>query len=314
MAVRAAVAAGLSLGLASVFDFERAYWAILVSVAVVEETWGQSVQRAVDRLLMTALGGLAGWALHMMLGHSTSSRAFMLFTCVFFAVYYRGRSYRRMIFFVTVYVVFLLAVVGVFRPGLILVRVYETAIGCATALGAAVLVRAPRASDNLSHAFRDLWDKCEQEVKWAFDRALSVAQSHGTEEEIGPRLELYYALLRLHEQRGISMYESITPARTFRHWNSLLQTTRELCHSVISLQEGLEAQCGTKPAGVLRDQLAAYQQAALRGFGPLRGEASSFLEMPHETDPMSPLAIIEDSVRAIARLCRRLQRERKGMA
>src|SRR3954453_5861284 len=133
MGVRAAAATLASLVLTRLVGLERPYWVILTSVLLVTETWGESIDKAAQRLAMTALGCLVGWLLYdLSIPYPVLRPAFLL-AGVFLAVYFRTRvpagSYALMTFFVTVYVIFLFAALGTWSRSLILVRVYDTALG-----------------------------------------------------------------------------------------------------------------------------------------------------------------------------------------
>jgi hypothetical protein len=311
MGLRAALAAGLSLAIAYFFSLEKAYWATLVSVVIVGETWGQSIQKALERFGMTLLGGMAGWALHHLLGEHLIVRATMLFVCVFFAVYYRSRSYRWMVFYITIYVVFLFSVFGEFSSHLIFVRTYETAIGCAMALLSALVVRPGRASENLTRALFELWAKCEQQTKRSWESVLPASTPN-----VAPsvsRLSLYRSLLRLHEQRGISMYESFRPVQTTRLWNELIAASRALFQSVVALEEALAQLRSEGVAPAYEMELRQWQQLTDEAFTALAAARVSETKhlLPHSSQ--TALMVVEGSARDIRRLCRRLAKLRSGM-
>lgn len=141
---RTALAAMLAIGIAYAFHLPRAYWAVLTSVVVVSETWKESWRKVLERVGMTALGCGVAWGLHMPTAHLPHVELGLMFLFVYLAVHFRGASYPLMTFFITLYVAFLFSVLGEWSGGILLVRMYETAIGGATALAAAAMVRPRR--------------------------------------------------------------------------------------------------------------------------------------------------------------------------
>ena len=142
---RTALAALMAVGIASLFALPRAYWAILTSVIVVSETWKESRRKVLDRVGTTALGCGIAWALQLATAHLPHVELGLMFLFVYLAVYFRGASYPLMTFFITLYVAFLFLVLGEWSGHILMVRLYETAIGGATALVAAALVRPRKA-------------------------------------------------------------------------------------------------------------------------------------------------------------------------
>jgi uncharacterized membrane protein YccC len=145
---RAAVAALLAVAIACLFMLPRAYWAILTAVVLVAETWRESAKKAFQRVGMTVLGCGIAFALHFPTAHLPHVTLGLMFLFVYLAVYFRTASYPLMTFFITLYVAFLFSVLGEWTPQILLVRIYETAIGGGTALLAAGLVRGKRSSEN----------------------------------------------------------------------------------------------------------------------------------------------------------------------
>ena len=85
---------------------------------------------------MTAVGCVAAWGLHCAgLRRTAPPWSRLLLGAVFFAAYFRTGSYAWMTFFVTVYVVFLFALLGQPTLPLMIIRGFQTLIGCAVAHG-----------------------------------------------------------------------------------------------------------------------------------------------------------------------------------
>lgn len=145
--LRAAVAALLAILIAEAFELPRAYWAIMVAVILVAETARESLRRGTERVAMTILGCLLGWLLHAVSAPSAHAQQGLMLVCVFLAVFFRNASVPWMVFFITVYVVFLFAVTGRWDARILLVRCYETAIGGTVSLVATLLLPAETEND-----------------------------------------------------------------------------------------------------------------------------------------------------------------------
>src|SRR4051812_40619233 len=88
MGIRAATATLASLLLTRWVILERPYWVILTAVILVNETWGESIHKAGQRLAMTALGCLVGWLLYDLSAPYPLLRPAFLLVGVFLAVYF----------------------------------------------------------------------------------------------------------------------------------------------------------------------------------------------------------------------------------
>ncbi|MFT3772186.1 MAG: FUSC family protein [Minicystis sp.] len=231
MGLRAGVAAALVVALTRLFALPRSYWAVLVAVVIVGETWGDSVRLGLQRLGMTALGCVAGAVLHAAVAPHPTVEVALLFVGVFLAAYFRvasgAGSYPWMIFFITVYVVFLFAIFDrTHLHDILFIRVIDTAVGCGAALTAAIVVRPRAAGRQLGDDLRDLWDAYRALVEEA------PACSADTT-----------ALLRrvdaLRVRLGASAYESfLSDAR--RRAAALVRGSEGLGHAVISLARRLD--------------------------------------------------------------------------
>lgn len=138
---RTALAALLAVTIAYLFMLPRAYWAILTAVVLVAETWRESAKKAGQRVAMTVLGCVMAVALHLPTANLPHVTLGLMFVFVYLAVYFRNASYPLMTFFITLYVAFLFSALGEWTLRILLVRIYETAIGAGTALLAAMVVR-----------------------------------------------------------------------------------------------------------------------------------------------------------------------------
>lgn len=115
-------------------DLPRAYWSILVAVVVTAESRQDLLAKAGDRLVMTIVGCLIGLILHFAAHDIYYLQLAILLVSIFGATYFRTASNRLMVGFLSVYVVFLFAIIGQWDIDIVIIRIYETAIGCAVAL------------------------------------------------------------------------------------------------------------------------------------------------------------------------------------
>jgi hypothetical protein len=151
--LRAALAVVLAVVAEHLLDLPRAYWAILVAVVVTAETRQDLLSKAGDRLIMTIAGCLIGLGLHFAARDVHALQLAILLISIFGATFYRNASNRLMVCFLSVYVVFLFAVIGQWDIDIVIIRIYETAIGCAIALVVPLIIpfqdapaRAPQRS------------------------------------------------------------------------------------------------------------------------------------------------------------------------
>src|SRR5215813_8937436 len=129
MSARGAIAAAVALAITTALAVQRPYWVIMIAVALVNQTTGQSLRRSGERIVITVAGFTAGWALEWITYPHRWVQTAIMMCAVFFAVYFRqawGRgSIRWMTFFISLYVVFLFALVGEWSPAIFLARIYD---------------------------------------------------------------------------------------------------------------------------------------------------------------------------------------------
>ena len=135
--VTAACAFALAIG--QLLSQDRWYWAVGAAwwIFVNTTSRGETLVRGFRRVLGTVLGIAAGLLVAIPLHGAPAPTAALVAVCVFGIFYTAGPSYSWMMFFVTVMAGLLYGLLGVLHPGLLLLRVQETAVG---ALGAALAV------------------------------------------------------------------------------------------------------------------------------------------------------------------------------
>ncbi len=153
-AFQAAVACGLALAVGRLVSDERWYWAVGTTwwIFVNTASRGETLVRGFRRVVGTVTGIAVGLLVAVPLHGAPAPTAVLVALCVFGLFYSAGPSYSWMIFFVTVMAGLLYGLLGVLHPGLLALRLEQTAVG---ALGAAVAVAV--VLPVTTHAATDAW-------------------------------------------------------------------------------------------------------------------------------------------------------------
>jgi hypothetical protein len=153
-AVQAATAAAGALALGQALSQDRWYWAVATSwwIFVNTASRGETLVRGFRRVLGTAVGIVAGFALALPLHGAPVPSAVLVAGCVFGIFYSAAVSYSWMTFFVTVMAGSLYGLLGVLHPALLVLRLEETGAGALWAALAVLLVLPVT-----THAATDAW-------------------------------------------------------------------------------------------------------------------------------------------------------------
>ncbi|MDF2867946.1 MAG: putative rane protein, partial [Gammaproteobacteria bacterium] len=149
MAIQAAIAVTLAILFGHYFQFERAYWAILTTMVLVCQTWGESVRKSITRIGMTIVGGITGTLIYFWV-KDYHLLFICLLGCIFFAVFFLETSYLWVVFFLTNLVVFLFALLQSWNVKLLAARIEETFIGAVIAIATTALILPTRAKTQLA--------------------------------------------------------------------------------------------------------------------------------------------------------------------
>ncbi len=168
-AFQAAIAIILALLIGNAFHLERPYWAVVTSLLLISQTWGESLKKALERVAMTILGGIIGTSLYLSMSHVPIVLFFVLIFVTFFMIYFIGYSFLLSAFFVTIFVVFLFAILGNWSTHILEVRIYETMIGAATAVGTSIFIFPTHSNFNLQTSFKDHLSQTCEVVHLGFD-------------------------------------------------------------------------------------------------------------------------------------------------
>ncbi len=267
--VRGVLAATIAVVVGALSGLPRTHWAVLVAVLLINGTWGENIRRSMSRLGMTALGSVVAFAIYALIHGYQGLEIPVLLASVFLAAYYRNGSYSLMVFFITVYIVFLFAVLRLSVAGMLPVRIYQTGIGCAVAVVASFLVPAQRSQKLWEQQIDRFWESCERQVAAAFERLLwprNEAQSLPSAAR-----ELQQSLFVLRDRHQASNYEGMFLGPAIGRRTALMNKARLLAHYVVVLSEAVELPRNETMIELLRaelDELCIFVMAQLAMIGP----------------------------------------------
>lgn len=130
-ALRTAVAAAIAVAIWKWFDITRGYWLAFTVMIVLQPYFGATFQKAIDRVIGTVLGGIAGGLLKL-LPAGLHLKEIMLFISAMAMMYFYRSRYSVASFFITLNLVLLFSVSEELDQKLLITRALAT-------LGGAVL-------------------------------------------------------------------------------------------------------------------------------------------------------------------------------
>ncbi|WP_345655885.1 FUSC family protein, partial [Streptomyces tremellae] len=153
-AIQVAVAGGLAILVGREINEQRYYWAVIATFVAFTgtATRSETTVKAVNRVAGTLVGLGAGIGLvHLTAGHTYTALAVIILamSCGFYLV---RISYALMIFFVTIMVSQLYSILNEFSPGLLVLRLEETAAGAAIGILVGLLVLPTSTRDTVHSA------------------------------------------------------------------------------------------------------------------------------------------------------------------
>lgn len=274
-AIQTAVAGGLAIAAGRQLSQQRYYWAVIAAFVAFTgtATRGDTVAKAVNRVLGTAAGlVVAVWVAELTAGSSPAVLSVILVS-VFFAFYLQQISYAYMIFFITIMIAQLYSVLHEFSGGLLVLRLEETAIGGAVGILVATVLlpvstrdtgRAARA--NFFVALRELLDGV-------------AARARGHEPDADPEQLARAVEARLHEVRQVM--HPLTKPLALRSDATQIRSRLAVYASIATAARVL--------ARATRTMGNAPQPHLTAAFGSLRHAAE--LLASHD-DPTRPLAAV----------------------
>ncbi len=132
-ALRAAVAVTIALFIDKWFHIDHGYWIPFTTLTIMQPYFGATFKKAIDRVIGTILGGIAGGIL-LRLPVSIYIKEAMLFLCFIFMIYFIRKRYALATFFITFSLVILFNVERTLDQNLIYIRMGSTLAGAALAI------------------------------------------------------------------------------------------------------------------------------------------------------------------------------------
>jgi uncharacterized membrane protein YccC len=269
MALRAAAVATVAVAVARIPGIDRPYWIVLTAVMLIYETAGESIKRSGQRLAMTLTGCLTGWLLFLVADHIPPLRWSLLLGGIFLAVYFRsnprGVVYAPMVFFISVYVVFVFAVVGDWTGKLFVTRVYDTAIGCALALGGSLLILPQRAGNLVADDLTRFWDLCRQ----YFEKTQAFLIQSGPAPSPLDRQSLLKQLEQLRMRNRNSAFESFMGRRARNRQRALVESSEVLSRHLLAYGALLQGGQSTNATRLLMRESRDLSARTAAGFHKL---------------------------------------------
>ncbi|HTW83659.1 MAG TPA: FUSC family protein [Candidatus Sulfotelmatobacter sp.] len=188
-AVQITVASAASIAVGELLSPSRWFWAVLAAYFVFSGTAsaGETLARAWQRTIGTAVGALAGILLaHLLRGNEMLDVA-AVFVFLFCAMYTLRISQAVMIFFITADLALLYALLGSFSNQLLEIRLAETAIGALFGGLASTLIFPTRTADVIASSARDALEGAVGAVTATIDKLLDA---RSTEDPIDAAHEL----------------------------------------------------------------------------------------------------------------------------
>ncbi|MDF2529530.1 MAG: hypothetical protein K0Q57_410 [Gammaproteobacteria bacterium] len=171
---RAAIAVLIAVAVSHLFHLGRGYWAVLTTLALISQSWGESLQKAYTRFGMTIAGCIVGYVLFLLVGHIHWLIVACLLLGIFGMAYFFAVSYVWAMFFVGILLVFLFAYLSSWSLEVLWERIYETAIGCTIA----AVVSGIFMPSYSRQAFYQKLPEVLENARKVMDSSFQFAQSH----------------------------------------------------------------------------------------------------------------------------------------
>jgi len=160
-AIQATVACGLAILAGEMLSPQRWYWAVIAAFVVFAGTTsaGQTLMKGFRRVTGTLVGIVTGTLVALAVTGDLPLVIVLLFVCIFAGFYLMAISYSVMVFFITVMLGLLYSLLGTFTPGLLVLRLEETAAGAAAGALAALVILPTSTKSLLRDSMADLLDR-----------------------------------------------------------------------------------------------------------------------------------------------------------
>ncbi|MEU1622059.1 FUSC family protein [Streptomyces sp. NPDC005722] len=260
---------------------QRWYWAVFTCWVVFISTTstGEILFRGYRRLVGTVVGVVAGLALAALIGDDPVLAFTFAILSVFGMYYTTAVSYTLMSFFVTTMIGMLYSLLHALTPGVLIVRIEETALGIACGLAAALLVLPVRTGERTDQLLRDALER----LRAVLSQSLAQLSGEPGRDLLGQARALDSAV----DSLRLSVQPLITPLSPLRARRrdalrvlGLLETvalhTRSLAVTVEAMPPSVRI--GTDPGLVHEAGRIDRNLAALIGRVAARGEDRTPLE------------------------------------
>ena len=310
-AIQAAVAAAIAMAAGELISPQRFYWAALAAFITFTgaATTAETFRRGMARTVGTLLGLLAAIALaQVTTGHDTLTFV-ALIASIFLAFYLQAISNAAMVFFITLMLGQLYALLHTFTDDLLFVRLAETAAGAFAGIIVSFVVLPAPAGDTLVAARRNLLSHLGDLLD-DLARVLAGAPAQG---------DIYTAVVEIDEaarQVAMAQQVSIRPrfvdadASARQHRVAVLgacaAATRSLTRAVLGAPSGLP----DAPSAVCR--VLAEEARRLSRVPNLRDQRPAAADRPGLAEQVAGLLERADGIPLL--LSRRLQRLADAMA
>lgn len=141
-AFQVTVASAIAMAGGLVLSPERWFWAVLTAFLIFSNTRsrGDLFVRALNRAFGTAAGICVGIGLATLLSGEVYSSVILAAVSIFAAFYLGSLSYGAMTLFITIAIALIYGLIGVFTPGLLVLRLEETMVGVAAGVFVSLFV------------------------------------------------------------------------------------------------------------------------------------------------------------------------------
>jgi uncharacterized membrane protein YccC len=200
-AVQITVASAASIAVGEALSPSRWFWAVLAAYFVFSGTAsaGETLARAWQRTLGTAIGALAGIILaHLVHGHATLD-VVSVFVFLFCAMYALRISQAVMIFFITADLALLYSLIGTFSNQLLEIRLAETAIGAIFGGLASTFIFPTRTADVIASTARAALEGADGMVHASIEKLLDATSARDpidAAHELDDRVQRFVARAR----------------------------------------------------------------------------------------------------------------------
>ncbi|HEY0246866.1 MAG TPA: FUSC family protein [Gryllotalpicola sp.] len=174
-AIQVAIAGVLAIVVGSLISGQRYYWAVIAAFVAFSGTGTRfdTTRKSVLRVVGTLLGLIAGIGLAHLTNGNTWAALAVIVGSIFCGNYLMRVSYAYMIFFITIMLSELYAILGQFSDQLLVLRLVETAAGAAVGIGVALLVTPVSTRDTIAQAQAAVVDAVTAVLEASRERAIT---------------------------------------------------------------------------------------------------------------------------------------------